>query len=78
MLVAGPVVSLCFAPDQVELLCGTQTGNTYRLRSGSLQSLLVTRAPLQPPRALHLAGSCEARSLSFFVLGLLFSASFFA
>ena len=40
-MVEGPVVALSFAPDQVEILCGTRSGNTYRLRSGTLQSLLV-------------------------------------
>mmetsp|Transcript_46052 Transcript_46052/g.128074 ORF Transcript_46052/g.128074 Transcript_46052/m.128074 type:complete len:628 (-) Transcript_46052:499-2382(-) len=38
---SGPVASLSFSPDKVEVIAGTSTGFVYRLRMDNLQSLLV-------------------------------------
>jgi len=57
----GPVTSLSFSPDGVELAAGTATGSVYRLRAGTLQSLLVAENHSAPLVAVAFAPDASDR-----------------
>lgn len=57
----GPVTTLSFSPDRMEVIAGTMSGFIYRLRVDNLQSLLVSENHSAPIRCVSFSPETSDR-----------------